>query len=167
MPESGGLSMGHTVQGFIAKADILRDAARGLGAARVVLLEQGFAFLPNTDDLSDEIAGGTPGGKAPHEEFYKLSSALANFGAACSDRGAVAYVETDYWGGEGEQAAVLWEGGEVIYEPERARLGPINDVLRQMGATRGDGLDQFDAVGLGRHRSNDDWIEWARSGAPA
>lgn len=159
--------MGHAVQGFIARADILRDATRGLGAARVVPLEQGFALLLNTDDLADEIAKGAQGGEPPHVEFYKLSSALADFGAACSGRGAVAYFETDYWGGEGEQAAVLWKGGEVVCEPARAKLGPINDVLRRMGVERGDGLDQFDAVGLGRHRNNDDWIEGARSGASA
>ena len=81
--------------------------------------------------------------------------------------GAVAYFETDYWGGEGEQSAVLWERGEMVYGPAKSRLGPINGALRRMGVERGAALDEFDAVGLGRYRDNDDWIGQPRYGAPA
>jgi hypothetical protein len=150
--------MGHTVQAFIAKTETLQTAARGLGSARVAPLGRGLALLPVTDGLYDEAGAG--GGPA-FGEFYKLSPGLAALGAAWSREGAVAYFETDYWGGEGEQAAVLWEGGEVVYGPARARLGPINDVLRHLGVERQDGLDRFDAVGLGRYRDNDDWMEQA------
>ena len=150
--------MGHTVQAFIAKTEMLQTAARGLGSARVVPLGQGLALLPVTDGLSEEVGAGDG---PTFEEFYYLSPGLAALGAEWSRGGAVAYFETDYWGGEGKQAAVLWEGGEVVYGPARATLGPINDVLRQLGVEPRDNLDRFDAVGLRRYRDNDDWIEKA------
>lgn len=150
--------MGHTIQAFIAKTDTLRDATRGLENARVIPLGQGLALLPNTDELSEELRANDGGGGPAFEEFYNLTPRLAELAALWSAGGPVAYVETDYFGGSGEQAAVLWENGEIVYEPYRGKLGPVNDVLRRLGAERGDGLDQFDAVGLGRHRSNDDWI---------
>ncbi|MER6666309.1 hypothetical protein ABT256_17340 [Amycolatopsis japonica] len=56
----------------------------------------------------------------------------------CSEHGAVAYVEAEYFGGAGTQFAQVWEGGETI-------LGPLY-------------FDEFDAVGLGRHRSTDEWL---------
>lgn len=151
--------MGHTLRAFIAKPELLRDATRGLANALVIPVGQGLALLPNTDELSEEVRKNGGGGGPAFEEFYWLTPGLAELAALWSAGGAVAYVETDYFGGEGEQAAVLWENGEVVYEPYKGKLGPINDVLRRMGVARGDGLDQFDAVGLGRHRSNDDWIK--------
>ena len=159
--------MGHTVQAFIAKADVLRDAARSLDAAHVIPVEQGFALLLNTDGLYGEVVRGGGSGEMPYPEFYKLSSALAKFGAGCSTRGAVAYVETDYWGGEGVQSALLWERGEVAYGPAEASLGPINEVLRRLGVERGAHHDEFDAVGLGHYRDNEDWINQPRYGASA
>jgi hypothetical protein len=153
--------MGHTVQAFIAEADVLRDAARGLRAARVIPIGQGLALLPNTDELLDEAGAGGGSAGPTFGEFYKLGPGLAELAAGWSAGGAVAYFETDYWGGVGEQAAALWERGRIVYGPARGTLGPINDVLRRMGVERGDHIDAFDAVGLGRHRSNDDWMEKA------
>jgi len=147
--------MGHTVQAFIARAEVFQAAGRRPEAARVVSVGQGFALLLNTDALSDGVGGG---GELPYQEFYKLSRGLANLAAEWSAGGAVAYFETDYWGGEGKQAAMLWERGEIVYGPAKATLGPINDVLRRMGVGRGTAQDEFDAVGLGRCRDNEDWM---------
>ena len=35
----------------------------------------------------------------------------------------------------------------------------INEVLRMYGVSKNRSRDEFDAVGLGRHRSTEDWIE--------
>ena len=161
------MNMGHTVQAFIAKAEVLRDAARGVEAAHVIPVGQGFALLLNTDEFYDEVGKGVGGVESLYQEFYRLSSRLAGLGAECSTRGPVAYIETEYWAGEGEQAALLWERGEIVYGPVKAALGPINDVLRRMGVERGDHHDEFDAVGLGLYRDNEDWIEQPRYGASA
>jgi hypothetical protein len=44
----------------------------------------------------------------PHEEFWRLTQGLARLGAEMSRGGSVAYVETDYFGGSGDQAAMVW-----------------------------------------------------------
>lgn len=152
--------MGHAIQAFIARAEVLRAAANHLRHAHVASLAQGLALVPVTDELHDEATG--PGGGPAHEEHvHKLSGALTRLAAEWSRRGPVAYVETEYFGGIGDQAALVWEGGEVVYGPERAEMGPINEALSRLGAERGGHLDLFEAVGLRRHRHTGDWIEEA------
>jgi len=76
-----------------------------------------------------------------------------------SHHGPVAYVETDYFGGAGVQAATVWESGSVRMPAQKAGKGPINRALRLMGVRAGLLQDEFDVVGLGANRSNDDWLE--------
>lgn len=149
--------MGHSISGFIAPVGVLREQAARMKSARVAELEQGLGFLPVTEEVDDELGGGTPA----YEEFYRLTDRLTGLGARMSRGGAVAYVETDYFGGTGEQAAIVWRDGEVWSGPEKSRIGSINSALRRLGAEKGDAYDEFDAVGLGRHRHNEDWIEAA------
>jgi hypothetical protein len=73
----------------------------------------------------------------------------------------VAYVETEYFGGDGVQAAAVWEGGAIAFGPRQADAGPINEALRLLGVERTTAQDEFDTVGLGRHRRNEGWIEEA------
>lgn len=80
----------------------------------------------------------------------------------------LAYFETEYHGGAGSQAAAAWAGGVVVAGPflqadEDCGKGepsewPINRVLRHLGVVRSKREDEFDAVGLGRWRNNEDWI---------
>jgi len=149
--------MGHSIAGFIAPKEVLREATRHLRQAVIVSLEQGFGFLPATDALDDELGGGD----APHEEFWRLTTGLARLGAEMSRGGRVAYVETDYFGGSGDQAAMAWENGEVLSEPWKTRMGAIDDALLRLGVERAGADDRFDALGLGRHRHTDDWAEAA------
>ena len=149
--------MGHSIAGFIAPKEVLREATRHLRQAVIVSLEQGFGFLPATDALDDELGGGD----APHEEFWRLTTGLARLGAEMSRGGRVAYVETDYFGGSGDQAAMVWEDGEVLSPPYKARIGAIHSALMWLDVEKGEADDRFDALGLGRHRHTDDWAEAA------
>jgi hypothetical protein len=38
-------------------------------------------------------------------------------------------------------------------------VGAINRAFRHLGVARGSEIDEFEAVGIGRFRSNEDWIE--------
>lgn len=86
--------------------------------------------------------------------------------AACSEHGAVAYVEAEYFGGVGTQSAQVWDRGETVLgplhlaedEPALAAGSPISQALRRLGVAKGDHFDEFDAVGLGRHRHTGDWL---------
>ena len=86
----------------------------------------------------------------------------------------LAYVETNYQGGPGEQSAIVWAGGRIVFgpattdtgEPRTPLLeGAINRALRHLGVERGDVIDEFDALGLGRHRLNEDWCSSERGGS--
>jgi hypothetical protein len=72
-------------------------------------------------------------------------------------------VETDYFGGDGFQSAQLWENSKrkVFYSDEGAigiyHTEPINEVLRMIGVKKKSGMDEFDTIGLGKRRSNNDF----------
>ncbi len=79
--------------------------------------------------------------------------------ARMSRSAVVAYVETDYFGGAGTQAAAVWRDGVLAWGPEKASPGPINGALRLLGARAREGTDEFESVGLHRFRSNEDWLD--------
>jgi len=79
----------------------------------------------------------------------------------------VAYVEAEYFGGVGEQHAAIWDGGALVWGPMsigfRQSIPPqgaaISQALRRIGVICSDGShDEFDAVGLRRHRHHEDWL---------
>ena len=153
----------YCIQAVIATGPVLRELVSALPEARIVPLGQGLSLLPVTDALIDthSLAG------AP--EFDGLGTTARGLDvmmAACSTTGPVAYVEAEYFGGTGSQTAQVWDAGEVVLgplhltegEPSPAAGTPISQALRQLGATKGDHFDEFDAVGLGRHRDTDDWL---------
>ncbi|MFZ6180911.1 hypothetical protein [Nannocystis pusilla] len=59
-----------------------------------------------------------------------------------------ALVMTDYFGGVGGQWACVFHGAQRLSADDAS----INDALRALGVTRTGGQDEFDTVGLGRHR---------------
>jgi hypothetical protein len=154
--------MGHSIAGFVARKEVLREGTRYLRQAAIASLEQGFGFLPATDELDDQLGGGD----SPYEVFWRLTDGLARLGAEMSRLGRVAYVETDYFGGTGDQAAMVWEDGRVLSEPWKTRLGAIDDALARLGAGKEGADDRFDALGLGRHRHTSDWAEQAHADDP-
>jgi hypothetical protein len=154
--------MGHHIQGFIASADNLTKAATTLEFARVVSLMEGFEFLPVTELLfsGDEIV--------VFNYFERLTDRLARWAQECSRFFALAYIETDYFGGVGSQAAIVWKDGIVAFSPvwtsnsggksTPLHEGAINRAAREIGVSRGTSLDEFEALGLDQHRDNDDWL---------
>jgi hypothetical protein len=75
-----------------------------------------------------------------------------------------AIIETDYFGGNGSQAAAVYQGHVEIMPAavspigERT-IGPINAALRLLGVVPSRGADEFDSLGLGAYRSFDDLFE--------
>lgn len=111
------------------------------------------------------------------ERFRYLSSKLFQIGREFSKKTPVAYVETDYYGGTGFQCAVAWHEGHISFYPavggreegfqmDGNHRDPINDMLSIIGVN---GYlmedeselpkDEFEELGLGKFRDNDDWIK--------
>ncbi len=149
--------MAYTLCALVARqpVGVVLQAETGLGA---VELAQGFWLMPLGRTARLEL-----GGPAGIEDLARHAS-LA---------GPVGYLEAEFFGGAGTQAAVAWRDDTVIAGPLRLELGglgraggdiaqwPFNQVLRRLGVLRRDAIDEFDAVGLNRHRSTDDWVKIA------
>jgi hypothetical protein len=158
--------MSHHIRGFIALRDNLARAVAGMLGAKVALLSLDFGFLPITDQLAGDEE------LAPFEHLERLTARLRAWAEEASANFPIAYVETDYFGGRGSQAAMAWIGGRLALGPIRTSdlqdgrvhaTTPlldraINQALRLIGVKRGREQDEFDALGLGRHRSNDSWL---------
>lgn len=127
-------------------------------ASRVIALEQGLALLPLTDAMFDALPKVPPTEGASRDLLRFLGPAVLAFLVARSVAGPLAYVETDYFGGEGEQGAAVAQEGRLVFGPTLGD-GSINHALRLLGAAGHAGRDEFDAVGLGRRRGNDGWLD--------
>lgn len=78
----------------------------------------------------------------------------------------VAKVETDYWYLHskyyfgGSQSAKVFINGEKVLDQNSEfdwSLRPINSALKMLGVVKKDGLDEFDTIGLGEKRTNNDF----------
>ncbi|MFE3270011.1 hypothetical protein [Streptomyces sp. NPDC059215] len=116
-----------------------------------------------TDALFDAVTDGSDGGSLG---FWKLPGGFETVLAQWSSAGPVAYMEAEYFGGVGEQRAAVWDEGSLVVGPldesdtkqfSRA-VSPVSLALRRLGVRTSLGEDEFDAMGLDRHRSNEDWI---------
>jgi len=72
----------------------------------------------------------------------------------------IASIYTDYFGGMGYQSAKLFVDNNIEYEADDEYdyiTRPINTVLKKMGVVVKDGMDEFDMIGLGNYRTNEDF----------
>jgi hypothetical protein len=141
--------MAFTLQAFIGDTeDLKRSAPAG---ARVIALSQrkalvpltksvrerhGISFLPLTDEGLDIV---------PHSVEVLATRAKQ-----------IAYVESEFFGGQGTQAAAIWKEGSLVFGPVIAD-DAINQALRLLGVSKEDRIDEFDALDLNRHRDTEKW----------
>jgi hypothetical protein len=143
--------MGYYLQALIGKNQTLKVNALLFQSARFVLLEQDIAMIPITEELCEEIDA-----ISQVEGFYKLSPEIEEWAKRISASGFVAYVEAEFFGGDGGQGAIAWNAGYRVLEPINEQ-NAINRVLKLLGVDRKNAYDEFDAVGLGKHRDTNDW----------
>jgi hypothetical protein len=150
----------YDLQGVLGASEVLA-ASRAYAHARLVPLGLSIWLLPMTDELHDEVRGD---GLVPMAGFWKLPAGFAEVLAAWSGHGPVAYVEAEYFGGAGTQAAAVWDAGRLVLGPitveehAPADPSPISQALRRLGVSAGPHVDEFAAVGLGRHRDLEGWL---------
>jgi hypothetical protein len=150
--------MGHHITAVVGTALLIERVAAAAAAPPLTNLQSGLVIAPLGEHQIDAITALQPGSYA--EGFAYLSEALQSFLSSASLDGALAYIETGYFGGTGSQAAAVFSGGEMILKSTTSNTrdpihsdDPINAALRTMGIKAVDGRDEFDTVGLGRFRS--------------
>ena len=144
--------MAYTIQALLAIEEILQDAP--IHGASVVSLRQGYGMIP----LTTQIRKAYELPLLPLTEGEPLPDQIARWGLKLSEGGAVAYIEAEFFGGEGTQGSALWSNGGMVEKPWAGEYA-INIPLREMGVEKGDYFDRFEALGLGRCRSTDAWVE--------
>jgi hypothetical protein len=117
--------------------------------------------MPVTDKVFDDLHRAYPHLIDGENGFERLSAPVERVAIELSRGGTVAYIETEYHGGSGAQSSVVWNNGAVVLPARTAEVGPINEALVLLGASRQDSPDEFDAVGLGQHHSNSNWFHKA------
>lgn len=142
--------MSHTINLYVLKAT--SNVANLSHLPHVV--ENGYILMPLSDQVIAELGIDYMDDDYQRKAEHKLLQ-------SCPD---MAWVETDYFGGAGEQDAKAW----VNRVPFLAKNGDtsskhmsINEALAALGVERTEDSDEFDVINLGRYRSNHDVInEW-------
>lgn len=145
--------MAYSIEALIGKRDALQAHVSRFKHARIVSMAQEMAILPITDELHKEI-----GGENDATPFYKFSPQLEEWAKRISQHSPVAYVEAEYFGGSGNQSAIVWSSGDRILEPTQSESA-INDALKLLNVSAADiAGDEFDAIDLNTHRDTESWI---------
>ena len=163
--------MRYQLHGVVAAPEVLAALVETYPHARAALLDGAeLALVPMCAPLYSSIdLTGFP--LEVENGFERLSPGLAALITASSRRGPVAYLEADYTGGIGHQTAAVWLDCHVVYGPKLLvpgepfpvshsdRLGgsPFCEALRYLGVEAVGRYDEFVVLGLGRHRSTEEW----------
>jgi hypothetical protein len=166
--------MGHCINALIGTPRALSELAERFGAPAPTELEFGLVILPLDEDRLDALATST---QATYAGFTYLTPAMGEAIAGAAMHGALIYIETEYFGGTGGQAAALIEGGGIgwldsetdfpedqqsspaitiptfLRPPDVPVKSPINRGLAALGVPRDENRDEFDRIGLVRFRS--------------
>lgn len=128
-------------------------------SARRVDLKAGVAMIPLGEQLLAEIhASGTP---APTPSiagaFEFLAPGVEAWVKVLSAGGPTAFVETEFYGGEGFERAAVWSMGKPALGPLDG-AGSINQALRALGVKAPKANKEFETVGLDQYRSVEEWL---------
>ncbi|MDE6031400.1 MAG: hypothetical protein K2G32_07260 [Oscillospiraceae bacterium] len=143
--------MGHCIRAIIGARDSVRRLAEDW-LREVVELPQDFGMILMTNgfledlgelmEVSDDLC---------FPELENFTEEVKELIERYSFRTKLAYIETDYFGGVGTQAGVLYENGRITIEPRRGE-GTINILLKELGVWHYSDKDEFDMLELGKHR---------------
>lgn len=163
--------MGHAVRLFAGPKLALRPFLEALpGACAYALTPLAPAYvLPVDDDILDALHARNGTGEwldapsHPKAAPPRLTTTDVDFAQRASAGTALAYLETEYFGGTGWQSAAVWIDGRTAMraalahssENRAAKLLPINGALKLLGVTAHYTSpidDAFSAFGLARYR---------------
>jgi hypothetical protein len=118
------------------------------------VISNGLALIPITEKLIKIVSNDQQDSRHEFKYDDDFRASIETYLLGISSLEDIAFVETDYFGGSGDQSARLINDHITQYDS-------INTALAQMGIVRSDDVDEFDTVGLGKYRTNEEIItEW-------
>jgi hypothetical protein len=172
--------MGYDLEAVVGSRRAFEPQQTRLAHMKVVSLHQDLVLIPITKELLTELAAkpsisSEKAGSLPDfpDGFrpQKLSAKLVHWLQELSCSAPVMYCEAEYFGGSGGQLAVVWQNRAVVFGPICPRWGQpdqplnvhllsdmaINRALKVLGVEASLPSDEFDTVGLSKHRHTEDW----------
>jgi hypothetical protein len=148
--------MSYQIEAFLGSREALQPLAEAFRGVRLVpLLVEPLVVAPFVQVLRSAVQARGPA-EDPRWPFTSLSRDGARCVQEVCTQGSLAYVEAEFFGGAGHQSAVAFLDGALALGPVAAR-DAINQALRFLGVTPTGKQDEFDTVGLFKHRSTDAW----------
>lgn len=149
--------MGHCIRAVIGTHEAVRKIADDWVRAKETELPQEFGMVFCTTALLEDIeelmeSSGEVIDCSPFPELVYFNSAAKFLMEEYSFHTKLAYIETDYFGGAGTQAGLLYENGQPAADPKSGD-GAINALLRELGVWRKPDMDEFDMLGLSKYRN--------------
>ena len=147
--------MGHCIRAIIGDYKIISGIAEDW-LTKEIELPQGFGMILCTIGLLEDIeelmeASGEAVDDPGFTELEYFDASVKELMEEYSVRAKLAYIETDYFGGYGTQAGVLFENGRMS-SPPKSGEGVINALLRELGVWKRPDTDEFEMLGLGKYR---------------
>lgn len=151
--------MGHNLSAIIGNCAATEKLSADWSCAQTIRLPQGYCLIPLTDDFFDTVtaAFGTSNEAGATDLIY-LTAAIHHLLCQYTVHNKLIYIETDYTGGVGTQAGVLYSNGQISVLPQNSS-GTINRLLQALGVKRLPGKDEFDTLQLGRYRHTNDLVD--------
>ncbi|MFK7969119.1 MAG: hypothetical protein AB8F95_02075 [Bacteroidia bacterium] len=159
--------MAHHINIILAKEATIRSIESAWVLAHAIKLPQGFAMIPISIDLVEDMEELEDKPKT-HEKspLGSLPPTLHQYLLANSRQSEIAYIETEYFGGTGHQAAILYKDQNIAlgplitennyWEKDSEDQQAINAILSKMGVWCNQDKDEFEMLGLGKWRSNEE-----------
>ncbi len=147
--------MAHSVQLIIGRGPALDRFLAAWPEARRVDLPAGWTAVPVGDVLYDAIRARYPDAETNGPFGMDPPGLDAALCVATGGGGALAYVETEYFGGVGTQSGGAWLDGARVCASEAGNA--INAALTRIGVVARAPDDAFDTIGLGRRRHMSDY----------
>lgn len=146
----------HNIHAILGPVAALLNDPPLISPGRAIPLKQGMAMIPVDGAFYEAKCGDAPPSVIDTFEF--LTPAFLDWLRTASRGHTLVYVETDYFGGVGNQGAVVMHDGACVHGPAFGEDKHINEALGFLGIGTSDDMDAFDLVGLGQHRTTDEWI---------
>lgn len=150
--------MGYNLKAFICREPDQNLLTEKFDWAVSVPLGQELALVPMTEELFDQINNFFTSPAV--DKFEYMTENIEQIVLAAIGNRKLAYVEAEYFGGEGGQIAIIWSNNkrEQILSFGQNK---INEVLKGFGVIAKEGQDEFVTLGFGLRRNTKEWIEEA------
>lgn len=157
--------MGHNIEAFILKGPYDMKVAAKLDLSPIPI-GFGLTMFPICVHYLDELAERENFTCEVHaaddqsDEYPVLDGPEIGYIVKRIAPGAMyAVIQTDYVGGHGSQASVVYQGEKVVLCATRKKRGPINNALTLLGVQRSSSQDEFDVIGLRQYRHFENLFE--------